>query len=309
EAGVPAVDGSAGQRGDVLQLVQPAVTEPGRPHRRALEYAVDVVVHQHAQRGAFDGLREDNERPRGSHDLVEQGHDLLDLADLLAAQQNVRVVEYGFHGRRVGHQVGREVAVLELEALDEVDPYSWRSRLLDRHDAVCTDRVQRFRDHRTDGVVVVGGNRRHPREVLLGAHRVGNQLQVLNEAANGQVDATLQQHRVGASVDRGHALPDDRLGEYGRGGGAVAHDVVRLDRRFLDELGTHVLELVLQEDLADDRHAVVGDHRRACRRRPAAGRARPLRNAVPWPSIPPGHDLGGVYQLPGNRARGTRMAR
>src|ERR1035441_4557911 len=38
EPGVLAVDGAAGQRGDVLQLAQPPVAEPGRPHRDALEY-------------------------------------------------------------------------------------------------------------------------------------------------------------------------------------------------------------------------------------------------------------------------------
>src|SRR4029077_2121529 len=44
---------------------------------------------------------------------------------------------------------------------------------------------------------------------------------------------------------------------------SVADDVVGLGRGFLDELRPHVLELVLQMDLARDRDAVGGAYRRS----------------------------------------------
>jgi hypothetical protein len=86
---------------------------------------------------------------------------------------------------------------------------------------------------------------------------------LLDQPGHRDVDAPLDQHRVAAGLDRTHALADDRVRQHGRGRGAVADDVVRLDRGFLDQLGAHVLELVLEVDLAGDRHPVVGDHRRA----------------------------------------------
>ena len=43
-----------------------------------------------------------------------------------------------------------------------------------------------------------------------------------------------------------------RLGEHGRGGGAVAGDVVGLGGDFLDELGAHVLERVVELDFLGD---------------------------------------------------------
>jgi len=86
---------------------------------------------------------------------------------------------------------------------------------------------------------------------------------MLGQPADGEVDAPLDQHRVAAAGDRLHALPDDRVRDHGRRGGAVADDVVGLDRGFLDQLRAHVLELVAQVDLPGDGHAVVGDHRRA----------------------------------------------
>ena len=77
------------------------------------------------------------------------------------------------------------------------------------------------------------------------------------------LDAALDQHRVGAGGDVAQALGHHRLGQHGRGGGAVAGDVVGLGRGLLEHLGAHVLERVLELDLLGDRHAVVGDRRRA----------------------------------------------
>ena len=48
---------------------------------------------------------------------------------------------------------------------------------------------------------------------------------------DGEVDAALEVHRVEAGGDGLGAFADDRRGEHGRGGGAVAGDVVRAWRR------------------------------------------------------------------------------
>ena len=54
---------------------------------------------------------------------------------------------------------------------------------------------------------------------------------------------------------------DDRLGENGRGGRAVAGDVVGLGCDFAHHLRAHILELVLKLDFLGDGHAVLGDAR------------------------------------------------
>ena len=84
------------------------------------------------------------------------------------------------------------------------------------------------------------------------------------------VDAALQVHRVHAGGDGLHAFADDRLGEHGGGGGAVAGDVGGLGSDFLHHLRAHVLELVLELDFLRDRDAVLGDGRGA----EASARAR-----------------------------------
>ena len=73
----------------------------------------------------------------------------------------------------------------------------------------------------------------------------------------------LQIHRVGAGGNRLGAFSDDRLGENGGGGRAVAGDVGGLRGDLLEHLRAHVLELVFKLDFLGDRHAVLGDARRA----------------------------------------------
>jgi hypothetical protein len=66
---------------------------------------------------------------------------------------------------------------------------------------------------------------------------------------DGLLDAALERQRVGAGGDVLQALADDRLGEHGRGRGAVAGDVVGRRGDLADELRALVLEDVLDLDL------------------------------------------------------------
>jgi hypothetical protein len=82
-------------------------------------------------------------------------------------------------------------------------------------------------------------------------------------AIDGLVDTALEVHRVHAGGNVLHAFADDGLGQHGGGGGAVTGDVGGLGSDFLDHLGAHVGELVLQFDFLGDGNAVLGDGRAA----------------------------------------------
>ena len=81
----------------------------------------------------------------------------------------------------------------------------------------------------------------------------------LDGGGDGLLDAPLEAHRAGAGGHVAQALADERLGQHGGGGGAVAGDVVGLGGDLLHQLGAHVLERVVELDLTGDGHAVVGD--------------------------------------------------
>ena len=87
------------------------------------------------------------------------------------------------HAAGVGDQVRRDVAVVELEVLDEVDRQAQHRAVVDGDDAVVADGVQGLRDDPPDRLVVVGRDRGDPREVLQGVHRVRDRRQVLDDRA------------------------------------------------------------------------------------------------------------------------------
>ena len=157
---------------------------------------------------------------------------------------------------------GRQVALVELHALGELELEAEGLALLDVHDAVLADLLDRVRDHVAD-LALARRDAGDPGDVLLARDLLGLLLQVLDDRVDGRLDAALEAHRVGAGGDVLQALADDRLGEHGRGRRAVAGDVVGRRGDLADELRALVLEDVLDLDLARDRDAVVRDGGRA----------------------------------------------
>ena len=70
--------------------------------------------------------------------------------DLRADEQHVGVVEDGLHALGVGDEVGRDVALVEAHALDEVHLHAEGLALLDGDDAVLADLVDGLGDHLAD---------------------------------------------------------------------------------------------------------------------------------------------------------------
>ena len=173
------------------------------------------------------------------------------------------LIELGDHLLRVGDEVRRDIAAVELHALDDVELGLDALGFLDRDDALVADLLHRLGDHLADLGLAVGGDRADLRGFGLGRDLLGALLQFLDDGGDGLVDAALQVHRVHAGGHRLRAFAHDRLRQHGRGGGAVAGEVVGLRGDFAHHLGAHVLELVGQLDFLGDRHAVLGDPGRA----------------------------------------------
>ena len=173
-------------------------------------------------------------------------------------EQDVRVVERRLHPLRVGHEVRRDVALVEAHALDEVHLHAEGLALLDGDDAVLADLVDRLGDHLTD-LVVGGRDRRDLGDLILRVDFLGELLDAVDGGVDGGLDALLQGHRVGAGGDVAQALADHGPCQHGGRRGAVTGDVVGLLGDFLDQLGADLLVGILEVDLLGDGHAVVGD--------------------------------------------------
>ena len=201
-----------------------------------------------------------SERPTGLHHGLEQPATGLHRRDLAGVEQDVGVFEDGFLALGVGDEVRRDVALVELHALGELELGAERVRLLDRDDAVLADLVDGVGDDLADGRVG-GRDGGDSGDLVLVVDLLGLRLDRLDSGSDGLLDALLQTHRVGAGGDVAHAVVDHRLGQNGGGGGAVTGYVVGLGGDLLHQLGAHVLERVVELDLLGDGHAVVGDGR------------------------------------------------
>ena len=178
-------------------------------------------------------------------------------------QEDQRVFEGGNHFLGVGHEVGRQVPAVELHALDDFQRRFGGLGFLDGDDTLVADLLHRLGDIVADLLFAVGRDRADLGNFRRGGDLGGTRLEVLDDFGDGEIDAALEIHRVHAGGNELDAFVDDRLGEHGRRGGAVAGDVVGLGRNRADHLGAHVLELVFEFDFLGDGDAVLGDSRGA----------------------------------------------
>jgi len=96
------------------------------------------------------------------------------------------------------------------------------------------------------------------RDGITVAHGLGLLLQESDGGFGSGLDTLLHEHGIGAGGQVFDPFVDHDLGQNRRGGRAVAGDIVGLAGDFLDHLGAHIFEGLLDLDLAGDGHAVVG---------------------------------------------------
>ena len=136
-----------------------------------------------------------------------------------------------------------------------------RLGLFDRDHAVLADLGHGVGDDLADRLVAVGRDGADLGD-LVARHRLGHRLEPGDDGLDGEVDAALEVHRVGAGGDVLGAFAHDRLGQHRRGGGAVTGDVRGLAGDLADEARAEVLDRVLEVDFLGDGDAVLGDGRR-----------------------------------------------
>ena len=222
---------SAGQDRDVLQHRLAAIAEARRLHGRDLEAAAQLVDHERGERLALDVLGDDDQRLAGLHHRFQQRQQLLQSGQLLFVDQDVGVLHLDPHLVGVGDEVGRDVAAVELHALDHFELGLERLRLLDRDHALVADLLHRIGEEAADLGIAVGRDGADLGDLLVRGDVLGVLLEVRDDGLDREVDAALEVHRVHAGGDRLGAFPDDRVSEHGRGGGAVTGLVGGLARR------------------------------------------------------------------------------
>ncbi len=237
--------------------------KPGALTARDLEAAAQLVDDERGIGLALDILGDDQERTARLHNRLEDRQQRLEVAELLLVDEDVRIGKLDLHLLGIGDVISREIAAIELHALDNLELEFETLGFLDGDHAFLADLLHRFGDLLADFGVAIGRDDADLGDFLRAGDRLGTALEVLDDLDHGEIDAALEVHRIHAGGDRLHALAHDRLSEHGRGSGAVTGNVVGLRGHFAHHLGAHVLELVLELDLLGDGDAVLGDARGA----------------------------------------------
>ncbi|MGX1052073.1 hypothetical protein AB7M74_003025 [Bradyrhizobium japonicum] len=179
----------------------------------------------------------------------------------LLVDEDVGVVHLNAHLVGVGDEVGRDVAAVELHALDDVKLGLERLGFLDGDDTLVADLLHRVGEELADLLVAVCRNCADLGDLVVRGDLLGVLLKVRNHSLDRKVDTALEVHRVHAGGNRLGAFSHNRSGQDGRGGGTVASSIRSLRSDLTHHLGTHVLELVVELDLLGDGNAVLGNSR------------------------------------------------
>ena len=198
-------DRAAGQDGDVAQHLLAAIAEARRLDGEDLDGAAELVDDQRGEGLAVDVLADDQRGLALGDGLLERRQHVLDARDLLVGDQDERVVEDGFHAIRVGHEVGRDVAAVELHALGVFLLEAQALALFDGDDAVLADLVHHLGDDLAD-FRIRGADGGDGRDLLAVVDRAGLLLDLLDDRLDGGLDAALDDHRVGTGGDDPEAL-------------------------------------------------------------------------------------------------------
>ena len=256
---------AAGQHGDVAEDGLAAIAEAGRLDGTDLQDAAEPVDDQGRQRLALHVLGDDEQRLVGRGDALQERDQVAQVRQFLLVDENAGVLQHRLHRLRVGDEVRAEVPLVELHALGQVEDRLGALAFLNGHDAVVADLVERVGDEVADGRVAVGADGGHLGDFIVPLEFSALVIDGVDCGGDGQVDAALQRHRVGAGRHVAEALVEDGLGQDDGGGGAVAGHVGSLRGHLVRHLGAHVLELVGQFDFLGDGHAVLRDGRPAVR--------------------------------------------
>ena len=141
---------AGGEDGDVLEHGLAAIAEARRLDGGDLQAAAQLVDDERGERLALDVLGDDEQRLAGLHHGFEDRQQRLQRRQLLLVDENVRVVEFGDHLLGIGDEIGREIAAVELHALDDVGLGLEALGLLDRDHAFVADLLHRLGDFFAD---------------------------------------------------------------------------------------------------------------------------------------------------------------
>ena len=251
---------AAGQDSDILQHFFSSVAVARCLNRYYIESTTQLVYDQGGQSLAFYIFCDDEQTLAGLYDLLQDRQDVLDVADLLIGDQDVRIFQNGFHLVHIGCHISGDVTTVELHTFYQFQLGLHGLGFLDGDHTVVGNLLHSICYHVTHFFITCRDSSNLGD--LLFAFHLGAHLLDCFYCALGSLLHTLSHNdRICACCQVLHAFVYHSLCQYGCGSGTVTCCIVGLGSDFLYQLCTHVFKSIFQLDLFCDGHTVVCDQR------------------------------------------------
>src|SRR6266550_6684951 len=204
---------AAREDGDVFQHGLATVAEARGLHSAHVQRAAQFVDHEGGQRFAFDFLRDDEQRLAGASRFLQEREQVFEAADFLFVDEDVGVLHLGFHRLSVGHEVRREITLVELHAFNDFERGLDGLGFLDGDRAVLADLVHGLGDDLADGVVPARRNRGDLLDFFLVLHLLGDLVELCDGGLDGLANAALNTDGVCAGSDELQTFAINGLGQ------------------------------------------------------------------------------------------------
>ncbi len=192
--------------------------------------------------------------------MLKNGKKVANVRDFLLENQDVRVIKLALQGFRVGGEVGREVALVELHPFHGFDFILERTPFFDGDDSIlAATLLPGLGELGADFRVVVGGDGADLLDFLHVANGGRVFLEEFDDSGDGGFHAALELDGVGAGCDIAETFFVDGFSENCRGCCSVTGDVARLGRHLANKLGSDVLVTVFELDFTSHGNPVLGD--------------------------------------------------
>lgn len=249
-------DGTVGQDGEIAEDALAVVTEAGSLDGSDLELTAELVQNADGESLTLDVLSDDDKGAAEGGGSLKGGEDVLDSGDLLLGKKDQRLLELDLLGLGVGDEVGGGVTTVEAHTLGNLELVLKGLALLHGDDTLLADLLHGGGDKLADVSVTVGGNSSHLGNLLTSGDGALVLLEVVHDGLNGGLNTAAEIHGVATSGDVLDGLGEDGTGKAGSGGGTVTGNLVGLGGDILEEAGTEVLELVLEDNGLSNGHTI-----------------------------------------------------
>ena len=250
------------QGSDILKHCLTTVAKARSLNSTDLELCTQTVHNQSSQSLTLNILGNYQQRTAALNGRLQDRKEVLQIANLLVIDKDVRILHHTLHLLCIGNKVSREVTAVELHTFYYTNGSLTALSLFNSDNTVLANLLHGISQKFTNLRIVVGAYSSHLLYLLVVvAYLLSLLLDVSNNSSSSLVDTTLQIHRVGTGSNVLQTFAYNSLSQYGSCCGSVTCIVTSLAGNTLNQLGTCILEGVCQLHFLSNCYTVLCDLR------------------------------------------------